>query len=58
MNVDKEEETVLLSKLFGWYRSDFGKSTNEMVRWVKKRVKDEVRSKYYTFTILLEEHCL
>ena len=43
VSVDKEDETVLLSKLFQWYKSDFGKSTNEMVRWVKKRVKDEVR---------------
>ena len=41
--VDAESETVVLSKLFQWYRADFGESTNAMVKWVKKRVKDEVR---------------
>ena len=41
--VDAEGETVVLSKLFQWYRADFGESTNAMVKWVKKRVKDEVR---------------
>ena len=41
--VDAEGETVVLSKLFQWYRADFGESTNAMVKWVKKRVRDEVR---------------
>ena len=43
VSVDAEGETVLLSKLFQWYRADFGESTNAMVKWVKKRVRDEVR---------------
>ena len=43
VDVDAEGETVVLSKLFQWYRADFGESTNAMVKWVKKRVKDEVR---------------
>jgi len=43
--VDAEGETVVLSKLFQWYRADFGESTNAMVKWVKKRVRDETKRK-------------
>ena len=43
--MDADNETVVLSKLFQWYKSDFGESTNAMVKWVKKRVKDEVGGK-------------
>ena len=37
-----QAETCLLNRP-QWYRADFGESTNAMVKWVKKRVKDEVR---------------
>jgi len=45
VDVDAEGEVVVLSKLFQWYRADFGESTNAMVKWVKKRVKDETKRK-------------
>lgn len=49
VDVNTEDGIVLLSKLFQWYSSDFGETTNEKVKWIKKRVKDEVRHSKYVY---------
>lgn len=40
VRVDLESKTLCLSQLFDWYKSDFGSSESEVVRWVKRHVGD------------------